>query len=387
MHRFRSLTRAVAVLSGVALATALAVTPASAHDRDHDPVTVGVQTYNMDFGGDLSHLFDPRLDLITATSTVWAETVASDIPTRARGLARSIARMQPDLVGLQEVSIWRTAPTADGMTPGGPFVTEYDALSLLLAALRHLGTPYRAVAVDPTFTNEAFPLPAMTASGLRLVTFADYNVILVREPALRHMRLSNVETHTYQATLPVVVAGTQIQVTRGWAQVDVALHGRSFRFVDTHLEAFGLPGTLKDQVRNPQAEELAYVLSQSPVPVVLVGDINARPDMCTDIPRSDPAEHELDQNVVAYRTLRTSGLTEAWYAVHPKDPCAQRSWTSGSRILDDPANLLTHRIDDVFTSHGATTVAVRVVGNRPSAMTGGLWPSDHASTWARVLVR
>ncbi|MFN8149343.1 MAG: endonuclease/exonuclease/phosphatase family protein, partial [Candidatus Nanopelagicales bacterium] len=249
-----------------------------------------------------------------------------------------------------------------------------------------MGTPYRAVAVDTTFSNETFPLPAVTATGLRLVAFTDYNVILVRESSARHLRISNVSTHTYQATLPVTVAGMQIPVTRGWAQVDVSFHGRAFRFVDTHLEAWGVPDTLKDQVRNPQAMELAAVLAASPIPVVLVGDMNARPDMCTDIPRTDPAEHALDQNVVAYTILRTSGLTEAWYAVHRHDPCAPRSWTSGSRILDDPTNRLTHRIDDVFTSHGARTVAVTVVGNRPWAMTGGLWPSDHASTWALVRI-
>lgn len=386
MHRFHTSLRLVAALAGVAVATALSLSPATAHDAERGSVTVGVQTYNMDFGGDLSHLFDPRLDLVTATSTVWAETVASDIPTRARGVARSIARLHPELVGLQEVSTWRTAPTLDGRTPSGPFVTDYDSLASLLTSLAKLGTPYDAVVVDTTFSNEAFPLPAMTATGLRLVAFTDYNVILVRRSALRHLRLSNAETHTYIARLPVSVAGIAIDVTRGWAQVDVSQHGRTFRFVDTHLEAFGEPGTLKDQVRNPQAQELAYRLSSSPYPVVLVGDINARPDMCTSIPRTDPAEHELDQNVVAYTTLRQAGLTEAWYAVHPTHPCAPRSWTSGSRVLDDPANRLTHRIDDVFTSAGARTVAVKVVGNRPTAMTGGLWPSDHASTWALVRI-
>lgn len=387
MHTFRTLRSVVAVVGGAALAITLTALPAQAHHSSPAPATVAVQTYNMDFGGDLSHLFDPSLDLVTATSTVWAETVSSDIPTRARGVARSIARLQPDLVGLQEVSTWRTAPTLDGRTPSGAFVTDYDSLSSLLAALARLGTPYRAVAVDTTFTNEAFPLPAMTSSGLRLVAFTDYNVILVRQRSLGQLRLSSIQTGTYVARLPVTVAGIDIQVTRGWAQTDVTLHGRSFRFVDTHLEAFGAPGTLKDQVRNPQAQELAYRIAQSPIPVVLVGDINARPDMCTDIPRTDPAEHALDQNVVAYTTLRESGLTEAWYAVHRDDPCAPRSWTSGSRILDDPTNLLTHRIDDVFTSSGARTLAVRVTGNRPWSMTGGLWPSDHASTWALVSIR
>ncbi len=384
MHRIGTITRVVAALGGAALATSLAISPAAAH---HAPaaVSVGVQTYNMDFGGDLSHLFDPTLDLVTATSLVWAETVASDIPTRARGVARSLARLQPELVGLQEVSTWRTAPTNDGRTPSGPFVTDYDSLHSLLAALKDLGTPYKAIVVGTTFTNAAFPLPAMTSNGLRLVEFTDYNVILVRQRSMGHLRLSNASSHTYQAYLPLAIAGMEVRVTRGWAQVDVALHGRTFRFVDTHLEAWG-PPPFQAHPRNEQATELVQRMSGAGMPVVIVGDINARPDMCTDIPRTDPWDEYWDDNVEAYSIIRAAGYTEAWYAVHPDDPCAARSWTSGHRILDDPTNRLTHRIDDVFTSTGAKTGAVAVVDTRPRSMYGGLWPSDHASTWALVRV-
>lgn len=393
MHRIGTITRVVAVLGGAALASALAVAPAAAHG-DRAPVTLSVQTYNMDGGGDLNPLFDGKLDLITATSTVWASMVAGDITTRAKGMARQLALTQPDVVGLQEVAVWSAAPfDPTTQRPTGPFAVQYDSLGSLLAELARLGSPYRAVSTLKTFGNEAFPLPAVTgydgqgAPQFSLVTFSDSNVVLVRERSLAHgLRYTNAQAHIYQAALQVQVAGQTLDVPRGWAQVDVSLHGHSVRFVDTHLEAWGPEGTLKDQVRNPQAQELAAVLSRSPIPVVLVGDINARPDMCRNIPRTDPAEHALDQNVKAYTILRRSGLTEAWYAVHHDDPCAARSWTSGSRILDDPTNRLTHRIDDVFTSRGAKTLAVAVVGTRPWSMYGGLWPSDHASTWALVRV-
>lgn len=395
MHRFRTISRVVAVIGGAALASALAVSPATAHHAAPAPVTLAVQTYNMDGGGDLNPLFDTSLGLITATSTVWAGMVAGDITTRAKGMARQLVMTQPDVVGLQEVAVWSAAPLdpATGQ-PTAAFTVRYDSLGTLLAELARLGSPYRVAASVKTFGNEAFPLPAVTgqdANGtlqLSLVTFSDSNVILVRERSLKHgLRYTNAQAHIYQAALPVQVAGQTLDVPRGWAQVDLRLRGHSVRVVDTHLEAWGVEGTLKDQVRNPQARELAAVLSKSPIPVVLVGDINARPDMCRNIPRADPAEHALDQNVKAYTILRRSGLTEAWYAVHRDDPCAARSWTSGSRILDDPANRLTHRIDDVFTSRGARTVAVKIVGSRPWSMYGGLWASDHASTWALVRVR
>jgi len=383
--------RLLAAASALALGISLSVAPAASADEGHHAAVVEVQTYNMDFGGDLSALFAPGADLIAATSQIWAETVASNIPERATAVAGEIAKHQPDLVGLQEVSTWRTAPAVPTgpttIVPTGPFVTDYDALASLLAALKARGTPYRAVVVDTTFSNEAFPLPAVTATGLRLVTFTDYNVILVREKSLHQgMRVSNAQTHTYQASLPVSVAGMDIAVTRGWAQVDVRTDGQRFRFIDTHLEAWGVP-PMKDQIRNPQAMELASVVGASPYPVVLVGDINSRPTMCTDIPRTDPFEHVLDQNVVAYGILTDAGLREVWPTLYPRKACAPSGWTSGQLTLQTPQSMLTHRIDDVFVSSGITPLVARVVGGKTSDRTAsGLWPSDHASTWAALLI-
>ncbi|HET7900091.1 MAG TPA: hypothetical protein VFL59_02820 [Candidatus Nanopelagicales bacterium] len=355
------------------------------------PGTLSVQTYNMDGGGDLTPLFDSSLGLVQATSIVWAGMVQGDITTRAKGMARDLQRTLPDVIGLQEVAVWSSAPFDPvAQQPTGPFAVRYDSLATLLGELRRLGTPYRVASSVKTFGNEAFPLPAVTGYDAQgspqfgLVTFSDSNVILVREASLAHgMRISNAQGHLYQAALSVSVAGQALDVPRGWAQVDIKYAGRTVRFVDTHFEAWGTP-PIKDEVRNPQARELAALVADwsTRMRVVVVGDINARPTMCTDIPRSDQFEHVLDGNVEAYRILSQAGLTEVWPALHPAEPCAARSWTSGSRELDDPDGLLTHRIDDVFFSSGTTALKVRIVGNRSTEMYGGLWPADHASTWA-----
>lgn len=363
------------------------------------PATVGVQTYNMYFGADLQKLFT-NPDPVAAATAIWAEMQASNIPDRAMAVARQIAARQPDLVGLQEVSTWRSAPAvATGPTtivPTGPFVTDYDALALLLADLASLGTRYTFVTANTNFSNDvdvptatAPPLPIMTASGLRLASFTDRDVILVRTSALcrGRIRVLATENHTFTTQLVVAVAGQPVSVPRGWSAVDVRVQGRMLRFANTHFEAYTAdPVTypLKDNIRNAQALELANALKTSPFPVVLVGDINARPTLCKNVRLGQPQWAE-DQNYVAYATLQKAWLREVWPLVHPRNPCGAAGWTSGQSALDNAASTLDHRIDDVFLSRGLVALRAVVVGDEAADRTpGGLWPSDHASTWAVI---
>ena len=72
----------------------------------------------------------------------WGEHLhhASDVPSRVDGMAAEIAKARPDLVGLQEVAIWRAVypPT---FSPTG-----FDFLELLLDALAARGEHYVVVA-------------------------------------------------------------------------------------------------------------------------------------------------------------------------------------------------------------------------------------------------
>ena len=366
--------------------SAPAVAAPSAPDTP-SAVVVEVQTYNLYIGADLTPLFAAS-NPVVAASMVWAEMQVSDIPARARAVAEVLADEEPDLVGLQEVSTWRSAPaefTGGDPVATGEFVTEHDALELLLAELAELGTPYDVVVASTSFSNEQFPLPVISASGLRLATFTDRDVILVRQSSLGPGRIAvaDSDTGTYGARLLVTVAGDPVEVPRGWAWADIEVRGRTLRFVTTHLEAYG-SAPLRDEIRNPQARQLVEVIGESPHPVVLVGDVNVRPTHCRD-ERLGMPEWPADQNVVAYSTLEAAGLAEVWPTVHPDEPCGPEGWTSGQDSLRGAESTLDHRIDDVFVSDGFSVLDAEVVGDEQADRTpGGLWPSDHASTWAKL---
>jgi endonuclease/exonuclease/phosphatase family metal-dependent hydrolase len=344
----------------------------------------------MYFGADLTPLFASS-DPVAAASAIWAEMQASMIPERARAVAELIAEDAPDLVGLQEVSTWRSAPAAvggpAGFYPTGEFVTDYEALDLLLADLADLGVPYEMVVANTNFSNEALPLPVVTGSGLRLATFTDRDVIIAKTSSLSRgrMQVGDVASHNFQDGLVVSVAGKELDVPRGWSSANISVRGRTFTFMNTHFEAYSFPGDpLKDYFRNLQAEELASEIEDWPHPVVLVGDVNVRPTMCAD-ERLGMPEWPADQNIVAYQTLVDAGLTEVWPMVYPADPCGSDGWTSGQDALSGLPSTLDHRIDDVFVSDGFSALEAEVVGDEESDRTpSGLWPSDHASTWAKI---
>ena len=364
-------------------------TAADAHVRRGRTRPVEVLSYNLYLGADLTPLFGVGdvAQLARVAAGVWNQVGASAPPERMDAVARIVARERPDLVALQEVALWESAPYQLRQTPQGtvPVATGeyrpvYDFLDLLLHALADRGEPYDVVSTQRNFSSAQLPF-AIPVSPTDAVRFTDRDVILVRRRATRRLTTSAPASGTFQAQVAATVQGVPITVPRGWASVDVTLRDGTFRLFDTHLEAFGL-SPLRDEVRNPQAVELAAQVADSPHPVVVAGDLNARPTQCATWRRPPQPQ---DANVVAYRTLEEAGLRESWPAAHPGRPCDPAGWTSGFSDLAGP-DTRTNRIDHVFADHSFTVLQSRVVGDEAFERTrpSGLWPSDHAGALAAI---
>ena len=76
------------------------------------PRTLTVATYNLYLGADLALLFGVTStdELATQVAVVRERLERTDFTQRAGAVARILAREQADVVGLQEVSRWATAP-------------------------------------------------------------------------------------------------------------------------------------------------------------------------------------------------------------------------------------------------------------------------------------
>jgi endonuclease/exonuclease/phosphatase family metal-dependent hydrolase len=315
---------------------------------------VRVMQQNMDAGTDLGYIFtatDPA-SLLKATAMTYLEVVASDIPTREALLADEIAVQQPDLIALQEATLWRTGPFEQ---PPATTVL-YDQLQLLLTELENRGLHYAPVAVNSLLDAEA---PTPLGFDLRMT---DRDAMLARtDLPPSEFALSNIQTGIYQAefVLGNPVLGS-IPVPRGWMTVDVQVGAATFRFANTHLESPPAP----TDIQVAQASELVGILSGTTLPVMLLGDFNANADPGLDhFPTTD--------------LIVAAGFVDTWHALRPFE--AGFTWPLHGEDPYTPIGKPNQRMDLIFL-RGLGAVGIRRIG-RP---TQGVWPSDHTGVVASV---
>src|SRR5437867_5505728 len=104
---------------------------------------VTVMTRNMYFGADLTPTIAATTvpALILAATHIFAVVNASDVPSRVDGMAAEIAKARPDLVGLQEVAIWRAVYPPSSRRPGSIFSSSSSTRSRRAASITSSSPP------------------------------------------------------------------------------------------------------------------------------------------------------------------------------------------------------------------------------------------------------
>ena len=325
--------------------------------------TVTVMTRNMDAATDLGYIFaaGDEASYRHALAATWAELHSSNFKQRAARVAEEIAAASPDLIALQEVTLWRVGPL---MSPPATGVL-YDQLDLLLAELAKRDLHYGIVSVQTEVDAEA-PVPTVGVD-LRMT---DRDVVLARlDLPPSQFKVLGAQARQYAAvfTFGNPVLG-ELSVPCGWIAVDVVANGSMFRFVNTHLQA-QIPGVPEgEQIQRAQAEELLTMLSSAAVPIVLAGDFNSN------------AEPGPEYTGTAQRIVQ-AGFSDAWKAMNPGDP--GYTWPLFGEDQNSGPTMPNERIDLIFVG-GAPS------GPRPAVLsavrTGAAPPfaSDHAGVLVEV---
>ncbi len=320
-----------------------------------DPVDVAVMTRNIYLGGNIFELAQAKSpqEVPVIAARLYSTVRATNFPQRAEALAREIETTKPALVGLQEVSLYRTQHPSDFTSNGlvnAPNV-EFDFLATLMAELEKRGLDYRVAAKVKNGDSELPAALSGSASNLTDIRLTDYDVILARGD----VTTAGTVEQNYTKNQQVPVGGSTVTFLRGFTKVDATVGGASFTFVNSHVEGL-MPAN------DEQSKELVEILKGYAEPLILVGDLNTGPGSPTP----------------AYGTLtETASFADAWTKVstEPGFTCCV-----SSNVNDTSTAGFDERIDLVFyRGEGIEPVSAEVVGNELADRTAsGLWPSDHA---------
>ena len=349
-------------LSVVTLLTLAVCDWALAADRSSN---VTIMTQNMDDGTDLSFIVaasmpNPPLTVADAVDLTYGELVATKFEQRNAELAKQIALRKPDILALQEASLWRT-----GTTPDNPTIPIVDEIASLMAALNAAGVPYDLGAV---YTGSDLALPGNHVPVLRLT---DRNALLTRSDLRRpDFHLSDIHSHVYSAAFPF----GPFQIHAGWISAMVHTGNEHFRLFTTHLQS-PIPGIdAATQVQMAQARELIHELRNLTDPVVICGDFN-----------SDAAHNHFLDDTATADLIQSAGYAEVWPLMHPtSDPGL--TWPLYLEDQVPPPSYFApfgpkERID-LFFERGMQRISIdRVVTVMPSLATPP-YGSDHAGVIA-----
>jgi hypothetical protein len=387
--RLRTRLTGAVVLSVIAAALFALPAPAEADGE------VKVMTRNLYLGADLSPAINSSSsnEFIDANGQIVRDVDANDFPTRAKGLAQEILRRRPHLVGLQEVALWRYGPvnngapfTCDGEpdedSPYGCDFTasnvRYDYLRALMRELNSEKRQYRIVVSHQEFDFEApadyngVPgdgnAPGANDNGEENDRLTMRDVILARVG--EDVQTTRVRTGYFDAHFAPQVGGlVTVHVARGWTGVDVQIgNAPKFRFVNTHLEAFGDP-----TIRRDQARELVRPggPARGELPVILVGDLNSDDDTVVGDDR------------LAYQALIQAGFRNR-STDNPLSCCLDASIITedGGGDVGD----FDHQVDHALTdAPGRVQLLSSAVSGRTPV--NGFWNSDHAGVLSKLRLR
>jgi endonuclease/exonuclease/phosphatase family metal-dependent hydrolase len=362
--------------------TAAALTLAACDGDDEgftyqDDGRLQVMSRNLYLGAALEPVFavtpgSPEF-IAAALGVLGTVTGPNDFNARVGALADEIAAFRPDLVGIQEGTLWRTQVPGDNL-PGGAAAPAqliiYDFLSTLQAELVARGVPYNVV-VERDFFDVEVLVSGIPGQPSRDVRLTDRQAIL----AIAGLPTSDPRSAIFpDATLaPSPVPdpqGAPTTIKRGWTAVNATVGGREIAFYNTHLEAFSplaaaaQAAALRGLVLDPDFAGTPTTVAQ-----VLVGDLNA-----------DPNDAIPDPN--AYEVVAGAGdfidLVEAEAVTSVTATCCLGSATG---ILTDPGTteFVNNRIDHILWRGTLTPVSADIVGEAAADFAKtGRWPSDHA---------
>ena len=350
------------------------------------PAELTVMSRNIYLGADVGTAMKLLPNFAAAAQFMWDQVKHNDFEKRASKLALEAAREKPELIGIQEATVWYC--TKD-LWSGRREV--YNYLQMLVDATKSTGVGYSIAsfngtqAFNPGYSIAAIPyltkvndpqlFPSIFGQKSAYCGFTIGDAILVRDDVAKN--IVNVGASEYDAAYSIIP--TLMTIYRGYTWVDYKSEDWVVRVISTHLESIADKDKMPNSVL--QARQLVADTKSLIMPLVVLGDFNAD----YRDPRGKDQPNPGDQPVVgkacptagdhacnAYWTMIDNGFSnaspEAWNPAYltwgatdllngPDPKRAKIAATMGNQFG------FTDRLDYVFAKNGVKEISSKIFGN------------------------
>ncbi len=397
----------------IALFTALLFIPVIPVHAE-EPYRITVMSRNIYLGADVGVALELIPNFPKAAQFMWDQVKRTDFATRAPKLARETAQDRPEIIGVQEATMWYCKKDLFSDK-----VEVFNFLDQFIAATKASGVGYSLAtangveAFNPGYSIAAIPYVTKVrdpevfnpifGQDTAACGFTIGDALLVRDDVKE--RIIQVGNTEYDATYSIVP--TLMTIYRGYTWADFKVQDSVVRLITTHLESIWDENKVPNSAL--QAQQLVADLKDAKMPIVIMGDFNA--DYRDPRPQGEPNPGE---QPVASETCPTPGgakcnaystMIEAGFENASPDAKNPRYYTWGaSALLNGPDKKraldakkfgnqygFTDRLDYIFTKNVYATVSSKIIGNVwPDG--SGVWdcgkdkcfPSDHAGVVATI---
>ncbi len=316
-----------------------------------------VMSRNLYLGGDISALLTGSgiMEILASAGEIFEDVIDSEFSRRAQGLAREIEMLDPDIIALQEVSIFYTGP-ADFMSNFSinADCVEYDFLEILLNTLTSKGINYQVAVSSENADTELTD----QEKDLRLI---DRDVILVKSA----LTVSDANTQVYADNFSIEIATIPVVIKRSYSEVLVDFDGNIVRVVNTHLEVPEVSSTVNENQASELFNHINNDLSTEDYPIILAGDFN-----------SGPVYHPASYNTIY------PALSDSWYDINSTDNgftcCYSADLTGGT--LTSRIDIIFYLNPDAISISPDDSIITQLDNNEKVIRTDetNIWSSDHA---------
>jgi len=361
--------------------------------------SVVVMSRNIYLGADVGKALELIPDLPAAAQFMWDQMRKTDFATRAELLADEINQNQPDVIGVQEATIWRCQKNVWSKK-----TTVYDFIEILLGNLsgKYVVAEFNGVkAYNPGFSIS--PIPYLTrvedpkvfkelfSQNTASCGFETGDLLLVKKQLQN--QIINLGNSEYEATYSIVP--TIMTVYRGYSWADIKINGVPTRFITTHLESLWDENKVPNSAR--QARQLILDTKNTAMPLIVMGDFNSDPRDPRGSNSANPGEQPVESESCpikssicnAYKLMIESGFKDAGpNSLDPKNfSWGMNAYLTGAdearRVFAEKMGNefgFTDRLDYIFYKNGVNFKESKIFGLKPK------YPSDHAGVVANLEV-